>query len=53
LRREGHTLNHKRIYRLWKQEGLSQRKGHKRRKKSLLPQEKAPLRAPHPGHVWT
>ena len=53
LRRAGERVNHKRIYRLWKQEGLSLRKRHKRRQKSLPLGEKAPIRATHPGHVWT
>ena len=53
LRREGEEVNHTRIYRLWRLEGLSLRKRGKRKKKTVVPQEKAPLRATHPNHVWT
>ena len=52
LRRAGEVVNHKRIYRLWKQEGLSLRKRPKRARK-VAPEAKAPLKATHPGPVWT
>jgi putative transposase len=52
VRREGETLNHKRVYRLWKQAGLSLRRRSKRRKKSALPTA-PPIQANRPGQVWT
>ena len=52
LRRAGEKVNHKRIYRLWKQEGLSLRKRPKRTRK-VVSEAKSPLKATHPGHVWT
>ena len=53
LRRAGEIVNRKRIYRLWKQEGLSLRKRPKRRKQTKPETKAAPLVARHPGHVWT
>ncbi len=51
LRRQGHRINHKRVERIWRAEGLSlkKRKGRKRRRSgaSVL------CRAEHPNHVWT
>ena len=52
LRRAGEAVNPKRICRLWKQEGLSLRKRPKCATK-VAPAAKAPLKATHPGHVWT
>ena len=52
LRRAGEVVNHKRVHRLWKQEGLSLRK-RPRRARKVAPAAKALLKATHPGHVWT
>jgi putative transposase len=52
VRREGETVNHKRVYRLWKQEGLALRRRSKRRKKSALATV-PPIQASRPGQVWT
>jgi transposase InsO family protein len=50
LRREGMKVNHKRVYRIWKEEGLSTpRKKRRVRKKG----SSVPLAATHPNHVWT
>ena len=50
LRREGIKVNHKRVYRIWKEEGLGLPREKKRvRNKGSL----APLKATHPNHVWT
>ena len=51
LRREGQRINHKRVYRVWKQEGLSRPK--RTRKKRGKPTGTMPCEATHPGHVWT
>ena len=50
LRREGWVVNHKRVQRVWKKEGLSQpqKKRRKRYKGGSVP-----LEATHPNHVWT
>ena len=50
LRREGLRVNHKRVYRLWKQAGLCLPRKRKRRrgKKGAVP-----LQATYPNHVWT
>lgn len=53
LRRQGETVNHKRIYRLWRQAGLSLRHRAKRRKRTKPEGTSAPVQATHPGHVWT
>jgi len=51
LRRDGHRINHKRVYRVWRAEGLSLKKpkGRKRRRSGAS----VPCRAEHPKHVWT
>ena len=49
---QAEVVNHKRIYRLWKQEGLSLRKRPKRARE-VVAAAKSPLKATHPGHVWT
>jgi len=50
LRREGMRVNHKRVYRLWKEAGLGlPRKRRRRRGKKGA----VPLQAEHPNHVWT
>jgi putative transposase len=51
LRREGHQINHKRVYRVWRTEGLSlKRRG---RRKRGRPGGSVPCRAEYPNHVWT
>jgi putative transposase len=53
LRRLGESVNHKRVYRLWKQAGLSLRHRTRRRKRTKPETGADPLRATHPGQVWT
>jgi len=50
LRHGGLLVNHKRVQRVWKEEGLTQpvKKGRKRRKGGSVP-----LQATHTNHVWT
>lgn len=44
------VVNHKRVYRLWKQEGLAlKRRGRRRRSGTST----VPLQAWYPGHIWT
>ena len=50
LRREGMHVNHKRIYRLWKQAGLCLPRKRKRRRGR---KGTVPLQAKYPNHVWT
>lgn len=51
LRRGGMKVNRKRVYRVWKKEGLSlsRRPSRKRARKG----GQVPLKALYPGHVWT
>jgi transposase InsO family protein len=52
LKQEGKRVNHKRVYRLWKVEGLSLKKSRfKRRKVAVTKAEMK--RAEYPNHVWT
>ena len=52
LRLEGWTVNHKRVQRIWREEGL-QRPLSRRRKRSRPPSGKRELlRAEYPHHVW-
>jgi transposase InsO family protein len=51
LRREGHVINHKRIRRLWREEGL-RRPVTCRKRRRVGPQTAERLRARHPNHVW-
>jgi putative transposase len=52
LRRAGQKVNHKRVYRIWKNEGLClPRKRPKRRR--LGPVVQLPHLASHKNHVWT
>lgn len=52
LKQEGKRVNHKRVYRLWKVEGLSLKKSRfKRRKMAVIKAEMK--RAEYPNHVWT
>lgn len=50
LRQDGMLVNHKRVHRVWKEEGLTQpiKKGRKRAKGGAVP-----LQASHANHVWT
>jgi len=50
LRREGRVINHKRVQRVWREEGLTQPK--KRKRKRYLGGA-VPIEATHPNHVWT
>lgn len=50
LRREGVRVNHKRVYRVWREEGLSLPRPRRRRKRK---QGAVPLEALHVNHVWT
>ena len=50
LRREGHLVNHKRVQRVWREEGLTQPK--KQTRKRHLGGA-VPIEATHPNHVWT
>jgi putative transposase len=52
LRRQGHRVNAKRVWRLWKREGLPlPRKRPRRRRQG--PRVELPQRALQPHHVWT
>lgn len=50
LRREGMRVNHKRVYRVWREEGLSLPRPRRRRKRK---EGAVPLEALHVNHVWT
>jgi putative transposase len=52
LQKEGERVNHKRVYRLWRREGLSLKKRKFKRKK--VTRIKGEMkRAEYPNHVWT
>jgi len=51
LRRDGHRINHKRVERVWRAEGLSLKR--RRRRKRGRPGGSVPCRAEYPNHVWT
>jgi len=51
LVRAGEVVNPKRVYRVWKQEGLL--RPQTRRKPRHKPAGVVPLKAGHPNHVWT
>ena len=54
LRREGWLINHKRVERIWRQEGLKvPRKQPKRRRLWLNDGSCVRLRPTHPNHVWS
>ena len=50
-KRAGHQVNHKRVYRLCREQGLSVRRRTKR--KVNLPKQERPNKAEHANHVWT
>jgi putative transposase len=52
LRRQGVEVNHKRVHRIWKAEGLSLRR-RRPKKRSYGPKGAVKQRAERPGHVWT
>jgi putative transposase len=51
LRRRGQHVNKKRVHRIWQRAKLQVRKVH--RKRRVVQAESPPVRATHPGHVWT
>jgi putative transposase len=52
LRRQGYAVNHKWVWRVWREEGLAV--PHRRpRKRRAGPPAALPTRATHRGHVWT
>jgi len=52
LRREGRPANHKRVYRLWRREGLAVPKRVPKKRGTRPPQER-PVAATQPDQVWT
>lgn len=52
LRREGFRVNHKRVQRLWREEGLQRPQPCKRKRPRTAPAEVKRLRAEYPAHVW-
>lgn len=52
LRRKGFDVNHKRVYRLYRQEGLGLRTRRRRRRHAASPREAAP-RPVRPGQRWS
>ena len=52
LRREGFRVNHKRVQRLWREEGLQRPQPAKRKRARTAPDEVKRLRAAYRGHVW-
>lgn len=54
LRMEGWTVNHKKVERLWREEGLQLPHRHKRRKRLYHKDSSViRLRPNHPNHVWS
>jgi len=51
LRRAGERINHKRVYRVWRNEGLSLKNRPSR--KRVRSGASVPCQATHPNHVWT
>ena len=51
LRNEGQQINHKRVWRLWREAKLTLPR--KRRRKRRGPKALSPLQAERPDHVWT
>lgn len=52
LKREGWRVNRKRVYRIWKEEGLQRRRKCKRKRPSG-PTTGLPVKAEYPNHVWS
>ena len=53
LKREGRRINHKKVERLWREEGLQLPQRHKRRKRLYHKDSSIiRLRPTHPNHVW-
>ena len=53
LRREGWAVNLKRVHRVWKELGLAVPRPRRRRRRRGGDRDPVPVRAEHPGHVWT
>ncbi|MDG2203907.1 MAG: DDE-type integrase/transposase/recombinase [Alphaproteobacteria bacterium] len=54
LRMEGWTVNHKKVERLWREEGLQLPQRHKRRKRLYHKDGSViRLRPKHPNHIWS
>ena len=51
LRREGWTVNHKRVHRCWREEGL-RRPPQNRKRRRVRPDTAQRLAASYPNHVW-
>jgi len=52
LKKAGEAVNHKRVQRLWKQEGLAV-VGRKKKRRVLRTESSPPCRAEYPNHVWS
>lgn len=52
LRREGWRVNHKRVHRIWREEGLDLRR-RRHGKRSCGPKGEVKQRAAHPDNVWS
>lgn len=52
LCREGWEVNHKRVYRIWKEEGLQLPRKKKKRRR-VGPKGEVVNKATHPNHVWS
>jgi putative transposase len=53
LRREGWSVNLKRVHRLWKELRLAVPRPRRRRRRRGGSRDSVPVRAERPGHVWT
>jgi transposase InsO family protein len=52
VRREGWTVNRKRVQRLWRDEGLKRPPQRARKRRRVRPESRERLRALRPNHVW-